>query len=105
MPVLGIEPLTTLMVRFADRFPGMSCHVDGVFTPGDVVNGVRSGTAEIGLLGCSGHSHHPRAPPRHLHRDPSPWADSRRRRVSRGRPYVCGGSGRTRPMGTNPQDS
>ena len=37
MPSPGIAPLTTMMVRFADRFPGMSLHIDGVFTPGDVV--------------------------------------------------------------------
>lgn len=57
MPSPGIEPLTTMMAQFADRFPGMSLHVDGVFTPDEVVASVRSGTAEIGLLGSSGDPH------------------------------------------------
>ena len=57
MPSPGIEPLTTVMARFAERFPAVTLHVDGVFTPAEVVEGVRSGTAEIGLLGFSGHPH------------------------------------------------
>jgi len=70
MPSPGIEPLTTIMMRFADRFPGMSLHIDGVFTPGDVVNGVRSGTSEIGLLGSSGHPHTADLQVLHLERQP-----------------------------------
>jgi len=53
MPSPGIEPLTTMLTRFRSRFPGIAVSVDGAFTPEDVIEAVRSGTAEIGVLGAA----------------------------------------------------
>ncbi|MFC3994372.1 LysR family transcriptional regulator [Nocardiopsis sediminis] len=55
MPSPGIEPLTTMMASFARAHPLMTVNVAGAFTPEDVVHGVRSGAAEIGLMGSEGH--------------------------------------------------
>lgn len=54
-PSPGIEPLTTLMASFAREYPLMTVNVAGAFTPEEVVQHVRSGAAEIGLLGSAGH--------------------------------------------------
>jgi DNA-binding transcriptional LysR family regulator len=54
MPSPGIEPLTAMMRRFADEHPGIEFHVDGAFTADEVVASVRTGVAEIGLLGSAG---------------------------------------------------
>ncbi|WP_231686566.1 LysR family transcriptional regulator substrate-binding protein [Corynebacterium deserti] len=54
MPSPGVEPLTGLIKDFHARYPGMMVNVAGAFTPADTVEAVRSGTAEIGLLGSSG---------------------------------------------------
>lgn len=54
MPSPGIEPLTTIMTRFGEVHPGVVLNVDAAFTPEEVVNAVRSGTREIGLLGHAG---------------------------------------------------
>ncbi|SDC97681.1 LysR family transcriptional regulator [Glycomyces harbinensis] len=57
MPSPGIEPLTTMMCRFAEAHPGITLNVDGAFTAEEVVASVRTGVAEIGLLGSSGALH------------------------------------------------
>jgi DNA-binding transcriptional LysR family regulator len=57
MPSPGIEPLTAMMSRFAAMHPGITVNVDGAFTPGEVVESVLSGVAEIGLLGSAGNVH------------------------------------------------
>ncbi|MCD0445361.1 LysR family transcriptional regulator [Glycomyces sp. A-F 0318] len=54
MPSPGIEPLTTMMCRFAESHPGITLNVDGAFTADEVVASVRTGLSEIGLLGSSG---------------------------------------------------
>lgn len=54
MPSPGVEPLTSLIKDFHSRYPGMMINVDGAFTPAETVEAVRTGTAEIGLLGSSG---------------------------------------------------
>ncbi|MFC7328262.1 LysR family transcriptional regulator [Marinactinospora rubrisoli] len=54
MPSPGIEPLTTMMSRFAESHPGVTVNVDAAFTPEGVVESVRSGAAEIGLVGSAG---------------------------------------------------
>ncbi|MGQ7787183.1 LysR family transcriptional regulator [Nesterenkonia sp. K-15-9-6] len=54
MPSPAIEPLTTLTTRFRQRHPGMTISVAAAFTPDEVVESVRSGATEIGLLGSSG---------------------------------------------------
>lgn len=57
MPSPGVEPLTGLIRDFHARYPGMMVNVGGAFTPAETVEAVRSGTAEIGLLGSSGQPH------------------------------------------------
>jgi DNA-binding transcriptional LysR family regulator len=59
MPSPGIEPLTAMLTRFATTHPGITVNVDGAFTPDEVVEAVRSGIAEIGLLGTAGTPHIP----------------------------------------------
>ncbi|MEY8565628.1 LysR family transcriptional regulator [Corynebacteriaceae bacterium 7-707] len=54
MPSPGVEPLTQLIASFHDRYPGMVVNVAAAFTPAETVEAVRSGAAEIGLLGSSG---------------------------------------------------
>ncbi|PSL00865.1 DNA-binding transcriptional LysR family regulator [Murinocardiopsis flavida] len=56
MPSPGIEPLTTLMAAFAGEYPLVTVNAAGAFTPEEVVGQVRSGAAEIGLLGSAGHT-------------------------------------------------
>ena len=53
MPSPGIEPLTSIIARFAAEHPAIVVRVDGAFRPEDVIDAVRSGAAEIGLLGSS----------------------------------------------------
>ncbi|WP_158884871.1 LysR family transcriptional regulator [Amycolatopsis anabasis] len=50
MPSQAVEPLTTMIRGFSDRYPGVSVTIRAAFTPRDVVDLVRTGTAELGLL-------------------------------------------------------
>ena len=52
MPSPGIEPLSSLMRRLAERYPGIRISVDAAFVPEEVIYAVRSGACEIGLLGA-----------------------------------------------------
>ena len=52
MPSPGIEPLTTLIAEFTTRYPLVTLNVEGVFTPEEVVEAVRSGRCELGLTGA-----------------------------------------------------
>ncbi|HTJ69875.1 MAG TPA: LysR family transcriptional regulator [Actinospica sp.] len=51
MPSPGIEPLSTLMLRFAERHPGVQVDADAAFTPDEVERKVRHGACELGLVG------------------------------------------------------
>ena len=54
MPSPGIEPLTTLVAAFSERHPGLTVDVEAAFTPEEVMESVRSGRTELGLLGSPG---------------------------------------------------
>ncbi|EFL23817.1 LysR family transcriptional regulator [Streptomyces himastatinicus ATCC 53653] len=53
MPSPGIEPLTTLIHRFAELHPSVTVSTQAAFTPDEVVSLVRSGACELGLLGSA----------------------------------------------------
>ncbi|MGW3622904.1 LysR family transcriptional regulator [Streptomyces sp. NPDC000880] len=53
MPSPGIEPLSTLIHRFAELHPGVTVSTQAAFTPDEVVSLVRSGACELGLLGSA----------------------------------------------------
>lgn len=57
MPSPGMEPLSTITKVFTGRYPGMSVIADAAFTPEDVVQAVKSGQSEIGLLGAASAPH------------------------------------------------
>ncbi|EME99880.1 LysR family transcriptional regulator [Streptomyces mobaraensis NBRC 13819 = DSM 40847] len=54
MPSQAIEPLTTLMRSYAERYPGVVVTVGAAFTARDVVEAVRTGAVELGLLATAG---------------------------------------------------
>ncbi|GIE97110.1 LysR family transcriptional regulator [Paractinoplanes rishiriensis] len=51
MPSPAVEPLATLMRRFTAAHPDVAVSVAAAFVPDEVVDAVRTGAAEIGLLG------------------------------------------------------
>ncbi|MFD7504423.1 LysR family transcriptional regulator [Streptomyces sp. NPDC059850] len=53
MPSPGIEPLTTLIHRFAELHPSVTVSTQAAFTPDEVLSLVRSGACELGLLGSA----------------------------------------------------
>ena len=48
MPSPGIEPLSTLMRRFAERYPKVTISIDAAFVPEEVIHAVRSARARSG---------------------------------------------------------
>lgn len=54
MPSQAVEPLTTMIRSFSERFPGVSVVIKAAFTARDVVEMVRTGAAELGLLATAG---------------------------------------------------
>ncbi|MEU2365362.1 LysR substrate-binding domain-containing protein [Streptomyces noursei] len=54
MPSQALEPLTTLVRTFTGRYPGVSVAIQAAFTAQDVVDAVRTGAAELGLLATPG---------------------------------------------------
>ncbi|WP_282792494.1 LysR substrate-binding domain-containing protein [Streptomyces sp. CC224B] len=50
MPSQAVEPLTTLIRVFSGRYPGVTVAVRAVFTARDVIDTVRTGAVELGLL-------------------------------------------------------
>lgn len=51
MPSPAVEPLTSMIAAYARAHPSVTVQVAGAFTADEVVAAVRSGGAEIGLLG------------------------------------------------------
>ena len=53
MPSPGMEPLTTILTAFAREHPHVTVNAEAGFTPEEVLDSVRSGTCEIGVLGSA----------------------------------------------------
>lgn len=53
MPSPGMEPLSTLVRDFTAAHPAMTVTVGAAFTPEEVVQAVKAGRAELGLLGAA----------------------------------------------------
>ena len=54
-----MEPLTTILTRFSRAHPDVTVNAEAAFTPEEVLTLVRTGSAEIGVLGSA----EPTAPP------------------------------------------
>ncbi|KFG71304.1 LysR family transcriptional regulator [Streptomyces mutabilis] len=54
MPSQAVEPLTALVRDFSHLHPGVVVAVKAVFTSREVVDAVRTGAVELGLLACAG---------------------------------------------------
>ncbi|MFD9903397.1 LysR family transcriptional regulator [Streptomyces sp. NPDC059063] len=50
MPSQAVEPLTSMIRAFSGRWPGVSVSIKAAFTSRDVVDMVRTGAVELGLL-------------------------------------------------------
>ncbi|MGY1640102.1 LysR family transcriptional regulator [Geodermatophilus sp. SYSU D00703] len=57
MPSPGMEPLATLVRDFTTAHPAMTVSADAAFTPEEVVQAVKAGRAELGLLGAASPPH------------------------------------------------
>src|SRR3954453_11482541 len=57
MPSPAIEPLSTLISAFTAAYPAMTITADAAFTPEEVVQAVKVGQAELGLLGAASLPH------------------------------------------------
>jgi DNA-binding transcriptional LysR family regulator len=53
MPSPGMEPLTTILTAFSKAHPDVTVNAEAAFTPEEVLTLVRSGAAEIGVLGSA----------------------------------------------------
>jgi DNA-binding transcriptional LysR family regulator len=53
MPSPGMEPLTTILTVFSRAHPEVTVNAEAAFTPEEVLALVRSGAAEIGVLGAA----------------------------------------------------
>lgn len=53
MPSPGMEPLTTILTAFARRHPDVTVNAEAGFTPQEVLDSVRGGGCEIGVLGSA----------------------------------------------------
>ena len=51
MPSPGMEPLTTILTTFSRAHPEVTVNAEAAFTPEEVLSLVRTGSAEIGVLG------------------------------------------------------
>ncbi|MEU6853701.1 LysR family transcriptional regulator [Actinacidiphila alni] len=54
MPSQAVEPLAGLVQRFAEKYPDVTVNIRAAFTPRDVVELVRTGACELGLLATPG---------------------------------------------------
>ncbi len=57
MPSPAMEPLATLIRDFTTAHPAMTVTADAAFTPEEVVQAVKAGRAELGLLGAASPPH------------------------------------------------
>jgi DNA-binding transcriptional LysR family regulator len=53
MPSPGMEPLTTILTAFTRHHPDVTINAEAGFTPEEVLDSVRSGACEIGVLGSA----------------------------------------------------
>ena len=53
MPSPGMEPLTTILTAFSRAHPDVTVNAEAAFTPEEVLALVRTGSAEIGVLGSA----------------------------------------------------
>ena len=53
MPSPGMEPLTTILTAFSRAHPDVTVNAEAAFTPEEVLALVRTGTAEVGILGSA----------------------------------------------------
>lgn len=53
MPSPGVEPLTSMIAAYTRMHPSVTVSVGAAFTSDDVVDAVRNGSAEIGILGSA----------------------------------------------------
>lgn len=51
MPSPGMEPLTTILTAFSHEHPHVTINAEAGFTPEEILNAVRSGACEVGVLG------------------------------------------------------
>lgn len=81
MPSPGIEPLTSMMAAYARTHPAATVNVAAAFTPEEVTDAVRAGSAEIGILGSDRPFRSAEVDVMHLERQPlmlivNPQADT-----------------------------
>jgi DNA-binding transcriptional LysR family regulator len=70
MPSPGIEPLTAMIAAYARAHPAVTVSVDAAFTPEEVAEAVRTGGAEIGILGSERPFRSAEVEVRHLEQQP-----------------------------------
>lgn len=51
MPSPGIEPFTTLLTAYSEAYPAVTIHAEAAFTADQVLEAVRTGACEVGVLG------------------------------------------------------
>lgn len=51
LPSPGVEPLSSLVSRFTSQHPAVSLKIDAAFSSEEVVENVRAGSSEVGVLG------------------------------------------------------
>lgn len=54
MPSPGMEPFTTILTVFTRQHPDVTINAEAGFTPQEVLDSVRSGACEVGVLGSAG---------------------------------------------------
>ncbi|MFB6782877.1 LysR family transcriptional regulator [Streptomyces sp. NPDC056352] len=54
MPSQAVEPLTSMIRAFSSRWPGVTVAIKAAFTRQDVIDMVRTGAVELGLLAAAG---------------------------------------------------
>ncbi|GAB2675913.1 LysR substrate-binding domain-containing protein [Saccharopolyspora gloriosae] len=52
MPSPGVEPLGALTRAFCERHPGVTVGAEAAFTPDEVVQQIKNGSCELGLIGA-----------------------------------------------------